>query len=380
MNNDSHKQPPIQWPSQQKGQVQAENLARQKVNALFGDNIDKPQTTDQETPKSNNTTPIQQATQPSRSSRQTTQTANQQPTFYEYHTAWQSYYQNYFQQYYDRAYKQAQKSQTNPSNEESSTQEAQTTQTIAELKQKLRNTVSQQTILIKSNRHFKPALASLTVGLGFILINYNQVVFGAARQYIIPSATANTPLIMAPGNNAIVNKNPIITIPKIGVEAPVVYTETSFIESKVDKALEKGVVHYGTTPLPGENGNSVFLGHSSSNVFSAGNYKYVFVNLDKLNINDTISLNYNDTRYTYKVTVARKIIKPTDTSVLAIGKKPIITLITCTPVGTNINRLVVQAEQISPNINDNRPTHPEKQSQPTNLPATSKSLWGSLFE
>lgn len=395
MDDDNHKQPPIQWPNQHNGQTQATNLARHKVDTLFDEISDanKPQTSSTKPMNpaevlATTSKPIKQSVpaaqsrtvRPHSPSQPNTTSSKQAPTFYEYHTAWQSYYQNYFQQYYDRAYKQAQAQQQAESPQDENTGESETNQTISDLKQKLRDTVNKQTKRVSSNRHFKPALASLSVGAIFLLVNYNQVVFGAARQYITPSSTANTPIIMTPGDKTIVSNDPVITIPKIGIEAPVVYTENSFDEAKVDKALEKGVVHYGTTPLPGQNGNAVLLGHSSNNVFSPGDYKYVFVNLDKLNINDTIFLNYKGTRYTYKVTVARKVVKPSDTSILTAGKKPIITLITCTPVGTNINRLIVQAEQISPSASKNKSATPETQSEPTNLPATSKSLWGSLFQ
>src|SRR5690606_15862011 len=112
----------------------------------------------------------------------------------------------------------------------------------------------------------------------------------------------------------------------------------------------------------------------SNNAFSPGDYKYVFVNLDRLDKGDTIYLNYQGTRYTYKVTVAHKVVEPNDVSVLNPSNKPILTLITCTPVGTNLRRLIVVAEQISPNLSQNKAGNSQDEAKPKTLPATTKSL------
>ncbi len=51
---------------------------------------------------------------------------------------------------------------------------------------------------------------------------------------------------------------PVISIPKINVNAPVIYTDNN-AESVIQKHLENGVVHYDNTALPGTNGNSVIF-------------------------------------------------------------------------------------------------------------------------
>lgn len=139
-----------------------------------------------------------------------------------------------------------------------------------------------------------------------------------------------------------------LTIPTIAVEAPVVYDEKSYEEPKVQLALRRGVVHYGTTALPGQAGNVVLLGHSSGQAWAPGDYKFVFTMLDKLEKNDRVFLEYKGVRYIYRVT-GKTVVEPTDLSVVQHTPKPQLTLITCTPVGTNKNRLVVTAEQIVPN-------------------------------
>lgn len=144
-----------------------------------------------------------------------------------------------------------------------------------------------------------------------------------------------------------VSKDPKIIIPGIDVNAPVVYGMTNTDEPSVQRALQDGVLHFAGSPLPGQNGNGIFVGHSSNAPWAPGNYKFVFAPLEQLNINDTFNLHYDGVQYTYKITV-KKVVAPEDVSVLAPTTHPSVTLITCTPVGTNLNRLVIHADQISP--------------------------------
>jgi LPXTG-site transpeptidase (sortase) family protein len=107
-------------------------------------------------------------------------------------------------------------------------------------------------------------------------------------------------------------------------------------------------VHYGNTALPGQSGNVAIFGHSSNDWWEPGNYKFVFVLLDKLAPGDTVTVNYNARAYTYQVT-GSKIVEPTEVAVLNPTVQPTLTLITCSPPGTSLRRLVVTAKQVSPN-------------------------------
>jgi len=141
-------------------------------------------------------------------------------------------------------------------------------------------------------------------------------------------------------------RGPYLTIPSIGVEAPVIF-EPSIAEWKVQLALREGVGHYGTTANPGQNGNMVILGHSSGQPWGPGKFKFVFTLLDKVQKDQAIVVDYQGVRYIYKVTETF-VVAPTNTAVLAATSKPTLTLITCTPVGTSTNRLIVKAELVSP--------------------------------
>ena len=66
-------------------------------------------------------------------------------------------------------------------------------------------------------------------------------------------------------------------------------------------------------------------------------------------------VHYNSMRYTYRM-VGNEIIWPTEVSKLIIDTdKPIMTLVTCWPLGTSRQRLLIRAEQISPSTEEAAP-------------------------
>ncbi len=225
---------------------------------------------------------------------------------------------------------------------------------------------------------------SLLFGLGIGVVAIAILLFGFFNErfiapFITPSKNvSSTPIIIDP-NSAVVDTVPKIIIPKINVEIPVVYDEPSVEEKAIQNALERGVVHYATTPSPGEQGNAVIFGHSSNNIFNRGQYKFAFVLLSRLEAGDTFYLTKGGKRYVYRV-YDKKIVKPTDVWVMGNTDKPATaTLITCDPPGTTINRLVVIGEQISPDPAANvASTAIEADLEPAIVPSNAPSLWQRL--
>jgi LPXTG-site transpeptidase (sortase) family protein len=154
-----------------------------------------------------------------------------------------------------------------------------------------------------------------------------------------PVAALTPPTDVVPAANT-------ISISKLNLTAPVGYV-SSIQEADIQRALQDGVVHYGNTALPGTAGNVAIFGHSSNDWWEPGNYKFVFVLLDKLTPGDQVTLDYQSKRYVYEVT-GSKVVEPTDVGVLNPTATPTLTLITCTPPGTSLKRLVVTAKQVSP--------------------------------
>jgi LPXTG-site transpeptidase (sortase) family protein len=256
-----------------------------------------------------------------------------------------------------------------------------TKNTIAEARKKIHHSVSKnQKAKLSAKAHFKSLLFGLSMGAVMLLV----LLFGFFNErflapFITPSRNvSSTPIIVDPSSTT-AGPESLIIIPKINVEVPVVYDTPTIQEKDIQKGLESGVVHYVTTPNPGEQGNSVVVGHSSNNILNGGKYKFAFVLLNKLENGDTFSMTKGGKRYTYKI-YDKKIVKPNDLSVLGKNDKPsTVTLITCDPPGTSLNRLIVVGEQISPDPNTNlASTAQTADSQPTIVPGNAPSLWSRL--
>ena len=106
--------------------------------------------------------------------------------------------------------------------------------------------------------------------------------------------------------------------------------------------------HENIRAVPGQVGNAVFAAHSSNDIFAPGDYGVVFAQNEKLVAGDIIYMNYESKRYTYSVT-STEVVLPTEVSKVQIQTdKPMLTLISCVPIGTAQKRLLVFAEQVSP--------------------------------
>jgi sortase A len=200
--------------------------------------------------------------------------------------------------------------------------------------------------------------------------------------FIRPSQNVSaTPIIVDPNAAGPVSPENKIIIPKINVEAPVVYDIPTIEEKDVQAGLERGVVHYITTPNPGEKGNSVIFGHSSSNILNKGKYKFAFLLLKSLEKDDTFIVQKDGKRYVYKI-YNKFVTSPTDFSVVGPTDRPAtMTLITCDPPGTSTNRLIIQAEQIFPDpaTNAESSVPASATGQPEQLPSNSPSLWSRIW-
>jgi LPXTG-site transpeptidase (sortase) family protein len=123
--------------------------------------------------------------------------------------------------------------------------------------------------------------------------------------------------------------------------------ETNSFNMNPDKYLG----HYAGTALPGEVGNVFIYGHSVMPFFfDPNNYKTIFSNLHNLENDDIVEITYEGKSYKYRV-FEKKIMTPEEVNPLAtitpayLNEKTI-SLMTCTPPGTTLKRLIVGAKQI----------------------------------
>jgi sortase A len=144
-----------------------------------------------------------------------------------------------------------------------------------------------------------------------------------------------------------------VEIPRINQNVPVVRVPTdkliqrdwAALEGQIQDALRNGVVHFPGTAMPGEHGNVVITGHSSYFPWDPGRFKDVFALLHQVNVGDTIIVYHEQKKYTYKVS-DKVVVHPDQVDVLTQNGEDKLTLITCTPVGTALNRLVVTAKPV----------------------------------
>lgn len=369
----------------QESQSAAANIIRSQIDALYGDQPVVASQTEQE--------PVNQQSQADINPYERTHEAHPQPQadqWKAYHSAWQAYYQKYYEAFY--AYRQSQQQTeqgyftSQPAlgqTHEDTSEELSKDQALFELRQKLLGSVRTRAKKFRTSKHFVPIASAVVVVLIFLFLQYNQVLIANVNAYLSPGAIDPQNIVIDPASNISVSADPRLIIPKINVDAPVFYDIGNDFNSQMD-ALAKGIAHFavpGANSHPGEIGNTVLSGHSSSDLFDKGDYKFIFAQLDKLKTGDTIYANYRSKRYTYVVT-KKEVVKPTDVSALVYPTtKPIMTLITCTPLGTSLNRLLVTAEQISPDpaAAVAAPKNDSKASSTTTIPGNAPTFLERLF-
>ncbi len=383
-------------PAQQDTQSAAANVLRSQIDELYGGQPVAVQ------PPSQQNSPQQPSSTTTSNPYDRTHQAHPQPhaeQWKAYHSAWQNYYQQYYAAYY--AHQEAQKTENATSQEarhyfasastEPSIPPRQETrmaeditkdQALLELREKLLGKVKHQATKIRRSRHFVPITAALAVVLVFVFLQYNRVIFAQVNAYVSPGSIDVQNIVIDPTGSTAVGQDPRLIIPKINVDVPVLYDVGADYDSQM-AAMQKGVAHFaipGASSHPGEIGNTVLSGHSSNDLFDPGDYKFIFAQLDKLQAGDTIYANYQGKRYTYVVT-KKEVVKPTEVSKLVYTTdKPVMTLITCTPLGTSLNRLLVTAEQVSPD--PAKAASAPKDDSATNeatMPGSSPTLLERLF-
>ncbi|MDR3298190.1 MAG: sortase [Candidatus Nomurabacteria bacterium] len=322
-----------------------------------------------------------------------------------YHSAWQDYYQRYYGQYYGKAAhdyvekaklkyerEQAEKRRSlddiieQPKTTDSLNTERADAQNS--IRAKIRDKAAKRASKFRRSRHFIPIIMGLAIILIGVLFQYNQVIVANAVAYITPGGgNVNEITAIDPNVSSNIGPESKLLIPKLNVDVPITFGSANDQKS-MNQAMNNGVAQFaisGASAVPGEKGNFVISGHSAGNIYQNSNYKFIFSGLTRLGAGDLIYVNYKSTRYAYSV-LGAKTVEPTDVqSVINIAKqypdKPLITLITCTPLGTSRYRLLVYAEQISPSYDGAATAEPGDDSantdleMPANQPSPLEQFW-----
>ena len=337
-----------------------------------------------------------------------------------YHSAWQDYYQKYYSQYYMNAAKEyvakeqvkkireeenlkgrglsSDKTSGSRSVEESGVG-ASGAQVIASaggsaghdksFKEKIQERALERAKATTRRRWMMPIIAGVAVMLMILFLQYNRLIFAPIAAYVSPGEQPSTEISAVDPTvtlTKVSGENKLI-IPKLNIDVPINFEVA--LDDVMD-AMNQGGAHYrisGASAYPGEIGNFVITGHSAGDIYSANQYKFIFSGLERLEAGDLIYVHYNGVRYTYKMT-GNEVIEPTDVQKLIYETdKPVLTLITCWPLGTSRYRLLVTAEQISPSYNGANVAsdeglvkfEDEEQTMPKNEDTLFEKIWNWLM-
>jgi sortase A len=363
-------------------QAAAANIVRSQIDTLYASGSEP---TSQPTPEDQAQNPYQRTHTEQHHVAQTDQ-------WKQYHSAWQDYYQKYYERYYmGEVHKTKQELASQPAqlldgrhleaSEPVQDKPLTKQEALYDLRRTLFGHVKRSARKVRGSRHFIPIAAAACVMLVFLFLQYNRVLFASVEAYVSPGNIDPVNIIVDPTLSTTVSPEPKLIIPKINVNVPVVYNTTPDYAAQM-KAMESGVAWFGipgANSKPGQIGNTVLSGHSSNDLLDSGSYKFIFARLEQVNAGDTIYANYEGKRYTYTIT-KKEVVKPTEVSKLIYPTdKPILTLITCTPLGTALNRLLVTAEQVSPSPSE-APKAPETSAtQTAEMPGNSPTFFQRLF-
>ncbi|MBI4038367.1 sortase [Candidatus Daviesbacteria bacterium] len=138
-----------------------------------------------------------------------------------------------------------------------------------------------------------------------------------------------------------------IVIEKINANAKIIANVNPANEKEYVQALQGGVAEaLGSTP-PGQPGNLYLFSHSTDAPWNIIRFNAVFYLLRELEKGDRVIIFYKDKRYDY-IVFDKVIVRPDDVSYLTDRYElPVLTLQTCDPPGTLLNRLIVRAKMVS---------------------------------
>ncbi|WP_404312526.1 class C sortase [Agrococcus terreus] len=126
-----------------------------------------------------------------------------------------------------------------------------------------------------------------------------------------------------------------IRIPSIAVDLPIYHGTT-------EETLREGIGHlFGSSlPVGGIGTHAVLTGHRGLPE------SMLFTDLDKVVVGDLVQIDVEGETLTYRI-VSSAVFDPTDTEpLLPVAGRDLLTLVTCTPLGINSQRIFVTAERV----------------------------------
>lgn len=170
------------------------------------------------------------------------------------------------------------------------------------------------------------------------VMSFLQKIPPVTQEYAVDNETNK---VQATEKTADVVEGNSIEIPKIGITAPLVFINSV---EEAHSALDRGVVHYPTSVLPGANGQTIILGHSAPEGWPKIKYDWVFSHLNNLVEGDEFSIYYQGKKLTYSV--VKKVFLERGEEIPENGltkENNVVILISCWPPGKDLRRIAVEA-------------------------------------
>ena len=155
-----------------------------------------------------------------------------------------------------------------------------------------------------------------------------------------PFSTEQTP------NKIPEKKEGWLEIPKIQLKVPIVFPEKDASFSEFQKFLDEGVLHFPQSALPGQNGQTIILGHSAPPGWPKIKYQWAFSRLNELNLGDNFLVYFNNKKYSYEVKDKLFLIKGQNIPENLTSFQNLVILITCWPPGKDYKRLLIIGELV----------------------------------
>lgn len=133
-----------------------------------------------------------------------------------------------------------------------------------------------------------------------------------------------------------------IRIPSINVSVPVVQS-ASLEDKDVIATLNKGAALYPNGVTPGSIGNVFISAHSTGEPWK-GAYRFAFIKINELKLDDTIHVDWHGARYTYRITKSETVVPTANFRVISDRPVPTISIMACWPLWSTKSRILVHGE------------------------------------
>ena len=135
-----------------------------------------------------------------------------------------------------------------------------------------------------------------------------------------------------------------LVIEKINANARIVPQVDPGKEKEYTQALKEGIAQAKGSTDPGEDGNMFLFSHSTDAPWNIVRYNAIFYLLRELEAGDRVIVFFKSRRFDY-IVFDKTTTKPADLTFLTNRyDRPVLTLQTCDPPGTLLNRLIVRAK------------------------------------